>query len=221
MPDLDLGTIKILPARTLWQNEARNFTPWLAENAEALSDAIGVPIEIETTEHLIGKFKLDMYGTIEGTDKKVAIENQLDPSDHKHLGQLVTYAAGLDASVIIWVTPDVREEHRDAVDWLNDISSTGTSFFMVRPEVIQIDESKPAVRFVVEAEPSDFLKTIKEAIGMEESPKNRFRMEFWQAFFDYLSDNGEEWARNRKTTKDTSIYTAGGKTGVGANVSMV
>lgn len=220
MDKIDLGEIQIIDPRELWTDEARHFTPWLADNAQALSDAIGIPIDVETTEQSIGDFKLDIYGTIEGTDKKVAIENQLDPSDHKHLGQVITYAAGLDASVVIWVTPTVRQEHKDAIEWLNDISSDTVSFFLIRPEVIKIDQSKPAIRFVVEAEPSDFIKTIKEVIGTEEAPRHQYRRQFWQQFLDYLAKNGERWASNRKTTKDSWIYTSGGQTGVKVNVSM-
>jgi len=220
MSNPDLGNIQIVEPRELWKDEARDFTPWLAENAQQLSEAIGIPIEIDSTEKEVGDFNLDIYGTIEGTDKRVAIENQLEYSDHKHLGQLITYSAGLDASLVIWITPNIRQEHKDAVDWLNDISSDEVSFFLVRPEVLRIDSSKPAVRFIVEAQPSDFIKQVKQFIGTEEGPRHRYRRQFWQEFLDYLAENGVDWAKNRKTTKDSWLYSAGGKTGVHANVAM-
>ncbi|MCF8232190.1 MAG: DUF4268 domain-containing protein [Bacteroidales bacterium] len=220
MSNPDLGHIQIVEPRELWEDEARDFTPWLAENAQQLSEAIGIPIEIDSTEKEVGDFNLDIYGTIEGTDKRVAIENQLEYSDHKHLGQLITYSAGLDASVVIWITPNIRQEHKDAIDWLNDISSDEVSFFLVRPEVMRIDSSKPAVRFIVEAQPSDFLNKVKEFIGTEEGPRQRYRRQFWQEFLNYLYENGVDWAKNRKTTKDTWLYSAGGKTGVEANIAM-
>ncbi|MCF8336448.1 MAG: DUF4268 domain-containing protein [Bacteroidales bacterium] len=220
MSNPDLGHIKIIDAHELWKNEARDFTPWLADNAQQLSEAIGIPIEIDSTEKDVGDFNLDIYGTIEGTDKRVAIENQLEYSDHKHLGQIITYAAGLDASVVIWITPNIRQEHKDAVDWLNDISSDEVSFFLVRPEVLRIDQSKPAARFIVEAQPSDFLNKVKQFLGTEEGPRHRYRRQFWQEFLDYLAKNGVDWAKNRKTTKDTWLYSAGGKTGVSANIAM-
>lgn len=220
MSNPDLGNIQIVEPRELWKDEARYFTPWLAENAQQISEAIGIPIEIDSTEKEVGDFNLDIYGTIEGTDKRVAIENQLEYSDHKHLGQLITYSAGLGASVVIWITPNIRQEHKDAVNWLNDISSDEVSFFLVRPEVLRIDNSKPAVRFIVEAQPSDFINQVKQFIGTEEGPRNRYYRQFWQEFLDYLAENDVDWAKNRKTTKDNWLYSAGGKTGVSVNIAM-
>lgn len=217
----DLGNIRIVEPREVWKNEAYDFTPWLAEHADQLSEAIGIPIEIDCTEKNVGDFNLDIYGTIEGTDKRVAIENQLEYSDHKHLGQLITYSAGLDASVIIWVTPYIRQEHKDAIDWLNDISGNEISFFLIRPEVLSIDSSKPAVRFIVEAEPSDYMKQVKEFLGTEEGPRHRFRRQFWQEFLNHLAANGYSWAKKRKSTTDSWLFFAGGKSGVSVNIAIV
>lgn len=218
MTKIDLGKIEIVDPRKVWEKEEKDFTPWLAENAEAISEAIGIPISIEQTEKRVGAYELDILGRVEGTDKIVVIENQLVPSDHNHLGQLITYAAGLGASIVIWITPQVREEHRTAVEWLNNISGENISFFLIRPEVIRIDNSKPAARFQLEAGPSAFLEGMREAV--EDAPRHIFRRQFWAELFEYLAENGHPWAKGRRTTRDSWITSSVGRSGVGVNVSM-
>ncbi|ABR47078.1 conserved hypothetical protein [Alkaliphilus metalliredigens QYMF] len=216
----NLGKIEIINPREVWLNEERDFTPWLAENAQAISEAIGFPIIIEQTEKRVGNFQLDILGKVEGTEKVVVIENQLDSSDHKHLGQIITYAGGLNAQIIIWITPSVREEHRTAIEWLNEISNDDTSFFLLRPEVIRIDESRPAVRFRLESGPSDFVRGMRRAVENEEGPRHIFRRQFWSEMFEYLSENGHPWAKGRRTTSDSWVPSSIGKSGVNANISM-
>lgn len=220
MKNIKLGTIKSLDPRQIWQDEARDFTPWLAKHIDQLAEAVGVPLEVESVEQSVGDFKLDIYATIEGSERKVVIENQLSPTNHKHLGQLMTYAAGLDASVVIWLSPHIRQEHKDAVDWLNDITQEAHSFFLVRPEVIQIGDSLPGLQFHVEAQPSDFLRGFQEVLQQEEAPRYQFRRQVWQYFLEYLSKKGHNWAQNRKVTKDHWLTTAGGSSGVVVNVVM-
>jgi len=220
MTKIDLGKIEIVDPRQVWEKEEKDFTPWLAENAEAISEVIGIPISIEQTEKRVGAYELDILGRVEGTDKIVVIENQLSPSDHNHLGQLITYAAGLGASIVVWITPQVREEHRTAVEWLNNISGENISFFLIRPEVIRIDNSKPAARFQLEAGPSAFVEGIREAVEKEDAPRHIFRRQFWAELFEYLAENGHPWAKGRRTTRDSWITSSVGRSGVGVNVSM-
>lgn len=220
MRPIVLGQIEILDPRVVWKNEERDFTPWLAENIEALSDAVGFPIEIEQTEKSVGKYELDMVGKVVGTDKVVVIENQLDKSDHKHLGQLVTYASGLNAHIIIWVTPYIEDEHRRAIEWLNEITDEQVNFFLIRPEVIRINQSLPAVRFHVESAPSMFVRNLREAYKREDAPRHAFRRMFWAEMFEYLAANGYPKAKGRQTTSDNWVPFSVGKSGISAIVRM-
>jgi hypothetical protein len=215
-----LGQLKIVDPRTLWVNEERDFTPWIAANVERLGEVIGVPFTVEQTEKRVGAYELDIYGRVEGTDAPVIIENQLTPTDHRHLGQLITYASGLDAALIIWVAAEVTDEHRAAVEWLNKNTTDAVSFFLIRTEVMQIDDSKPAVKFVIEASPSEFKRVLRDAVEGVDAPRHEFRRKFWTALLSYLAAHGQSWASGRRAPKDSWISSSIGRSGVGVNVSM-
>ena len=217
---MELGIIAPVNPRELWENEERDFTPWLAENIDYLSEVIGVSIEIDEIEKRVGNYELDIYGKIEGSDKKVVIENQLEVSDHKHLGQLITYASGLSASVIIWITPQVNEEHKNAINWLNEISSEETDFFLIKPEVFQIDNSKPAVRFQIEAGPNDFERTIKSIVNGKNKPRHGLRRVFWSELIKYLSERNHSWAKGRRVSSDSWLSFSVGDSNYQCTVSM-
>jgi hypothetical protein len=214
-----LGRLETRDPREVWKNEERDFTPWLAENISQLSDLLGVPIVVEQTEHKVGAYELDIFGRVETNDAIVIIENQLGSTDHSHLGQLITYAAGLDAAIVIWLATEVRAEHKAAVEWLNQHAGSSVSFFLVRPEVLSINGSTPAVRFELAAAPSEFARRLRSVVD-EERPSFEFRRKFWEALFKYLVDHGHPWAKGRTTTKDNWISSAVGKSGVGVHVSM-
>ena len=118
--------------RKVWAHEALNFTPWLAEddNIAILSDAIGLDITVEEKESTVGDFNVDIYATETGTGKKIIIENQLEDTNHDHLGKLITYASGKSAEIIIWVVKNARAEHRSAIEWLNNHTDDEISFFL-------------------------------------------------------------------------------------------
>jgi hypothetical protein len=117
-----IGKLDRVSLRDYWQDEARDFTPWLArpENLQLLSEAIGIELEVTATETRVGSFKADILAREVGTENSVVIENQLERTNHDHLGKLITYAAGLNAKAVVWVMADLTEEHRKALDWLND-----------------------------------------------------------------------------------------------------
>jgi len=215
-----LGKIEVVNPREIWSNEERNFTPWLEENIEELSEVIGIPLVIEEIEKRVGNYELDMYGKVEGTNEIVVIENQLEVSDHKHLGQLITYASGLNASIIIWVTPRINDEHKKAIEWLNEISQDEKSFFLVRPEVLRIENSLPAVRFHVESSPSDFERTIRGLVGQNERKSHQIKRMFWSEFIEYCKDHDLRWGAGRRTTKDNWMNFSIGKSGISTTASM-
>jgi hypothetical protein len=215
-----LGKLEPVDIRVVWKHEERDFTPWLADNIDQLSELLGVPITVDQTEHKVGGYELDILGHVEESDAVVIVENQLDATNHSHLGQLITYAAGLEAAIVIWVAPQVHDEHRAAIEWLNSRTDDKVSFFLVRPEVLRIDNSNPAIRFQLEASPSEFRRRLGKVVAEEDTPRHEFRRKFWEGLLQYLAGNGHPWAAGRSTTKEAWIASAVGKGGVGANVSM-
>jgi hypothetical protein len=157
---IDLGDLTQMNPRHIWPDEAANFTPWLAQNIRYIEKAIGRTLDVLQTERKVGPYRLDIHARDTVNDVTVVIENQLEPTNHMHLGQLLTYGAGLDAKVAVWVVPEVVDEHRVAVDWLNRLAGEKTSFFLLRFRVITIAGSKPAVEFIREVAPSHFRDTI-------------------------------------------------------------
>lgn len=196
-----LGTIKkIDDLRSVWPHEAHDFSKWLAkeENLTLLSDTIGIDIVLEELESAVGGFNVDLYATEEGTGRKIIIENQLEDTNHDHLGKIITYASGKDAEVIVWIVKRARDEHRLAVEWLNQHTDSNIGFFLLEIELWQINDSPYAPRFSVVERPNDWAKSVKAAEGVSDTKKNQ--LEFWQAFADYAFTN-HEFAGKFKTRK--------------------
>lgn len=153
-----LGKLEWVDAKELWGHEAKDFTPWLQDNIHKLSEAIELEIDIFDREVSVGEFNVDLYGKELGSNRPVIIENQLYPTDHVHLGQLLTYASGLEAGVVIWISPMFRDEHKKTLDWLNGITNEDVSFFGIELEVLKIDDSSPAVNFKLAVKPTEWKK---------------------------------------------------------------
>lgn len=158
-----LSKIKRVDLRNIWKKEDKEFTPWLKENIDLLSEKLGIEIIDTQIEEKIGDFKLDIIGKEANTKKFVAVENQLESTDHNHLGQLITYSAGVNAGIIIWIAKELREEHKRALEWLNENSISEISFFGVEVHAISIDNSNPAVDFRVIVKPNDWERNIKSS----------------------------------------------------------
>lgn len=187
---MKLARITKVNPREIWKHEALNFTQWLAkeENIAVLCEELEINLENVKPEAAAGRYNVDLVADDIDTKCKVIIENQLEPTDHKHLGQLLTYASAYDASIIIWVVTDYTEEHRQAIDWFNRNISENIAFFLVQIEVYRIGESDPAPKFNIICEPNNWGKTVKSSgTGDVVSATKLMQMEFWEGLKSFAS----------------------------------
>ena len=179
--DSNLARIEKVDLRVAWPHEETDFTPWLAEHLSELGNALGLELELQSREAPVGDFSLDLLARESEDNRPVVIENQLERTDPDHLGRLLIYAGGYDASVIVWVARDFREEHRQALDWLNQRTNEDTSFFGVVLELLKIDDSRPAPNFRVIASPNEWRKqTAGKLQAVNQSDKDRRYEEFFR-----------------------------------------
>lgn len=187
---MQLGKVEKLSIRDLWKNEEYDFTPWLAkeENIQLLGDEVNLDLEVEGVEQAIGSYKADIVAT-DGNNRKVIIENQLEKTDHKHLGQIITYASGVEAQIIIWVCTQVTDEHRQAIDWLNEVTRADIAFFACEIELWRIGNSLPAPKFNIVASPNDWTKVVKSSTNNKDlSDTKKAHLEFWNGFKAYMEE---------------------------------
>jgi len=179
------GTLADVSLREAWAHEAHRFTPWLATNLDRLSQAIGLPLELTGTEITVGKFSADILARNPADNTNVLIENQLEVSDHTHLGQIMTYLAGLSAQTMVWIAPSFREEHLSAIRWLNEHTVEPFTFFAVRLRVVRIENSPFAPLFEVIERPNNWdrqLAAVKRESAGELTELGKFRLDFWSLF---------------------------------------
>lgn len=187
-----LSKLNKVNLRDVWEHEALDFTNWLAleENLDALSEEIGIDINLIKTEASVGKFNVDILAEDEATRRKIIIENQLEQTNHDHFGKIITYASGYDAEVIIWIVKDVRDEHQRAIEWLNEHTDEDINFFLIKIELWQIENSNPAPKFEIICSPNEWAKTIKVNAGSAEITGTKLQqLEFWDKFKEYANKN--------------------------------
>lgn len=191
-----LGTLERVDLRAAWVNEASQFTPWLAseEGLRLLGDALDMDLEVEAIEENVGPFSADILAKRIDTAEEhwVVIENQLEKTDHRHLGQLLTYAAGLKAATVVWVAAEFTEEHRAALDWLNDMTSDRLQFFGLEIALWRIGTSDPAPMFALVSAPNETTNAAsvaRESLEANMSPLSQMKRRYWEAFRGVLSAN--------------------------------
>lgn len=186
-----LARLSKIALRTIWKHEAFDFTNWLAEkeNLDLLSQEIGVDIRFIRSEADVGRYSLDILGEEENSNKTVVIENQLENTDHDHLGKIITYAAGYNAEIIIWIVKDVEEEHKKAMEWLNEHTDNKISFFLIQIELWQINDSAIAPKFEIIVSPNEWAKTLKTNVSNNSLTNIKLmQLEFWKNFQKYARE---------------------------------
>jgi hypothetical protein len=187
-----LGKLRKVELRDVWKNEAEDFTPWLAqeENLKLLGEALGMELELKGTEEWVGPFRADIFCRDARRDILVLVENQLERTDHSHLGQILTYAAGLDTAAIIWVAANFTPEHRAALDWLNRATDENFSFFGLEIELWQIGDSPVAPKFNIVCQPDSWSRDVRSAArrsGLTEH--QRLQQEYWTQYLEFMVES--------------------------------
>lgn len=208
-----LGRLLRIDAREVWTHEAHDFTPWLHANIGLLAEALGFDIEATGREVAVGAFSVDVVGRTTPGGRPVIVENQLAPTDHSHLGQLLTYASGLDAAVIVWLAPRFRDEHRQVLDWLNAHTVEGIDFFGVELELLRIDTSLPAPHFKLVAQPNEWAKTTREAAAAAPSERGIRYQRFFEALLAGFKAQRPHLTSASRVGPDSWFGFAAGRTG--------
>jgi len=187
-----LGKLELVPLRSIWKHEANDFTPWLSNHIQELGDALGIELEVEDIEVPVGPYYADILAKDTGTGQYVVIENQLEKTNHDHLGKCLTYASVLDAKTVIWIASEFTDEHKKSLDWLNDHTSDEIELFGVKLELLRIDNSIPAVNFNILSSPNDVVKqVVKRKDNTELSQTRMIQLKFWESFKDSLKNTGK------------------------------
>ena len=201
---MKLGKIKEVDIRSVWPHEQYDFSKWLAdeENIRALGEEMNLSLTDVDTEQFVGSYRCDIICKDELTGKSVLIENQLEQTNHDHLGKIITYASGLDARVVVWIVAKARAEHASAIEWLNKHTDDEISFFLIEVHAYTIGDSAPAPMFKIVEQPNDFAKTVKAIAHKGELNETQTnRLQFWTQFNDVIEQRGKPFNK-RKATYD-------------------
>lgn len=220
---MELGKLKEVDIRKVWQHEQYDFSNWLSkdDNINQLGDTLNLSLTDVETEKFVGSYRCDIICKDEITGKNVLIENQLEPTNHDHLGKIITYASGLDASVIIWIVEAAKEEHSSAIEWLNKHTDEDVSFFLIEVHAYTIGDSKPAPYFKIIQQPNDFVKQVKNiSKNTELNDSQSNRLEFWNRFNDMLDKMGRPFNK-RKATADHWYSVAVGSSQCHISIDLV
>ncbi len=223
MATMKLGRLEEVDIRELWSHEQYDFSNWMAEpeNLELLNEAIGLTLNDVEKEVYVGSYRCDLVAKDETTGEKVIIENQLEQSNHDHLGKIVTYASGLDAKVVVWIVKEAREEHRSAIEWLNNNTVASINFFLIEVHAYKIGDSLYAPKFEIVEKPNGFIKNAKTQSGSDEFNRSQGeRLEFWTRFNEILTERGKPF-NVRKATTDHWYNVAIGTSGTHVAMTLV
>lgn len=200
---MKIGKLQEVEIRNLWHHEQYDFSAWLVkdDNIALLNEKLGLTLVDINTEAYVGAYRCDIVAVDETTGIKVIIENQLENSNHDHLGKIITYASGLDAKVIVWIVKEARDEHRSAIEWLNNNTSKDINFFLIELHAYKIGDSDPAPMFQIIEQPNDFIKESKNNKSADAMNKRQSeRVEFWTIFNEHIINRGKPFSVRKATT---------------------
>lgn len=223
MENSGLGRLEQVDVRTVWTNEASEFTPWLAqqENLEILGETLGLTLETESVEKEVGSFRADIVCKDTKKESVVLIENQLDRTDHTHLGQLLTYGAGLQAVTVIWLATQIKDEHRAALDWLNTITPDDFGFFGVEIELWKIGDSSVAPRFNIVSMPNDWSRSVASTTDNKSKSETKLKqLDYWDGLQGVLNDQSGAVSGNKKPQPQHWMSYPIGRTGFNLGASL-
>jgi len=226
MKKIELATLEKIDPKEIWKHEARDFTPWLAkdDNIQILFDEISITAENVETEQRLGRYFVDITAEESVTGRRIIVENQLEKTDHKHLGQLLTYASSFDACIIVWVVADATEEHKKAVDWFNDHMDNEISFFLVKVECYRIGNSKVAPKFNVIVEPNFWSKIIRDSKKTDKTiTETQLRyLSYWNGLNEYAKDSKTTLRLSHKSNPQSwyAISTGSGLAHISLDLSI-
>ena len=222
-----LGRLTRVELRSIWTSESSDFTPWLAreENLAVLGEALGIDLELEAQEKAVGPFRADILCKDIGTGSWVLVENQLERTDHSHLGQLLTYASGLEAVTIVWIAARFTEEHRSTLDWLNKITDESFRFFGLEVELWRIGDSPAAPKFNIVSKPNDWSRSVAQAArAIDEAELSDTRVKqraYWAAFHQALDQAAGPVSGGRKPQPQSWMGYSIGRTGFNLGAVMI
>ncbi len=200
---MKLGMLREVDVRELWRHEQYDFSNWLAkeQNIEYLNRILGLTLTDIDKEVYVGSYRCDLVAKDEATGIRVIIENQLECSNHDHLGKIITYASGLDAKFVVWIVKEAREEHRSAIEWLNNNTINDINFFLIELHAYRIGESLPAPMFETIEKPNGFIKNSKTNSGNNEMNKSQSeRVAFWTEFNDVVVQRDKPFNLRKAST---------------------
>jgi hypothetical protein len=203
-----IAKMEPVDVRQLWAHEGRGFSVWLADNMDTLAERLGLTLQNQVREKEVGRFSLDVLAETDG-GVQVIIENQLDVTDHDHLGKVLTYLSNLEAKIAIWIAGEVREEHAEAIRWLNEFTPADMAFYLVKLEAFRINGSDPAPHFSVVAGPTE----TGRGVGQEKkelAEREVLRLQFWDQLLERAKKNGVLWHELRSPSKDSWLSAGAG-----------
>jgi hypothetical protein len=206
---MKIGKLEKVDLREIWKNEAKDFTCWIEDNISHLSDFLGFELEVIEREKKVGSFSIDLLAQTDNGEK-VIIENQLEKTDHTHLGQIITYFTNLDAKYVIWIAREIRQEHATAINWLNEF--TGISFYLIQVEAYKIGNSAPAPYFKLVCKPDETMKAIGQDIK-DFSEREKFNIHFWETMMEKCKGRLNHFC-NKKASRYHYHSGASGKSGL-------
>ena len=218
-----LGILDEVDVREVWAHEQYDFSKWLSspENIQVLGNTLNLSLTDIETEKFVGSYRCDIICKDEITGKNVLIENQLESSNHEHLGKVITYASGLDATVVIWIVKDAKKEHASAIEWLNQHTDEDLSFFLIEIHAYKIGNSLPAPQFKIIEQPNDFAKVTKQiSQNSELSDAEKSRFEFWSMFNNIIEERGKPF-NTRKPSVDHWYSVALGSSKCTCSIDLV